>query len=166
MAEYVVWCQDLGKGDVERVGGKNASLGEMISNLAAAGVSVPGGFATTAEAFRDFLEHNDLTTKINDALGALDVEDVVALAETGEKIRKWVVDAPFQPELEAAIRDAYAKLGGGDGEVALSGGRGRHSDSGCRLQEPTPCHASFAFLHRSCPSCAAQCHQANAVSGR
>ena len=62
MAEYVVWFQDLGKGDVERVGGKNASLGEMISNLAAAGVSVPGGFATTAEAFRDFLEHNDLTT--------------------------------------------------------------------------------------------------------
>ncbi|HCQ36389.1 MAG TPA: phosphoenolpyruvate synthase, partial [Alcanivorax sp.] len=112
MAEYVVWFQDLGKGDVERVGGKNASLGEMISNLAAAGVSVPGGFATTAEAFRDFLEHNDLTTKINDALGALDVEDVVALAETGEKIRKWVVDAPFQPELEAAIRDAYEKMGG------------------------------------------------------
>jgi len=120
LAEYVVWFQDLGKGDVERVGGKNASLGEMISNLAAAGVSVPGGFATTAEAFRDFLEHNDLTTKINEALGALDVEDVVALAETGEKIRKWVVDAPFQPELEAAIRDAYEKMGGGDGELPVA----------------------------------------------
>ena len=61
MAEYVVWFQDLGKDDVEHVGGKNASLGEMISNLSAAGVSVPGGFATTAEAFREFLEHNNLT---------------------------------------------------------------------------------------------------------
>ncbi|HCE39524.1 phosphoenolpyruvate synthase [Alloalcanivorax profundimaris] len=120
MAEYVVWFQDLGKDDVERVGGKNASLGEMISNLAAAGVSVPGGFATTAEAFRDFLEHNDLTTKINDALGALDVDDVVALAETGEKIRKWVVDAPFQPGLEAAIRDAYEKMGGDDAEFPVA----------------------------------------------
>ncbi|MBL7249852.1 phosphoenolpyruvate synthase [Alloalcanivorax sp. C16-2] len=120
MAEYVVWFQDLGKDDVERVGGKNASLGEMISNLAAAGVSVPGGFATTAEAFREFLEHNDLTTKINDALGALDVEDVVALAETGEKIRKWVVDAPFQPALEAAIRDAYEKMGGDDAEFPVA----------------------------------------------
>ncbi|GAA5118615.1 phosphoenolpyruvate synthase [Alloalcanivorax gelatiniphagus] len=120
MAEYVVWFQDLGKDDVERVGGKNASLGEMISNLAAAGVSVPGGFATTAQAFRDFLEHNDLTTRINDALSALDVEDVVALAETGEKIRKWVVDAPFQPELEAAIRDAYEQMGEGNAELPVA----------------------------------------------
>jgi len=120
LAEYVVWFQDLGKDDVERVGGKNASLGEMISNLAAAGVSVPGGFATTAQAFRDFLEHNDLTTRINDALSALDVEDVVALAETGEKIRKWVVDAPFQPELEAAIRDAYEQMGEGNAELPVA----------------------------------------------
>ncbi len=120
MAEYVVWFQDLGKDDVEHVGGKNASLGEMISNLAAAGVSVPGGFATTAQAFRDFLEHNDLTTRINDALSALDVEDVVALAETGEKIRKWVVDAPFQPELEAAIRDAYEQMGEGNADLPVA----------------------------------------------
>lgn len=120
MAEYVVWFQDLGKGDVERVGGKNASLGEMISNLAAAGVSVPGGFATTAEAFREFLEHNDLTTKINDALSALNVDDVVALAQTGEKIRKWVVDAPFQPALEAAIRDAYDKMAEGNAALPVA----------------------------------------------
>jgi pyruvate,water dikinase len=120
LAEYVVWFQDLGKGDVERVGGKNASLGEMISNLAAAGVSVPGGFATTAEAFREFLEHNDLTTKINDALSALNVDDVVALAQTGEKIRKWVVDAPFQPALEAAIRDAYDKMAEGNAVLPVA----------------------------------------------
>src|SRR5699024_2357101 len=89
LAEYVVWFERLGKGDVEKVGGKNSSLGEMISGLSAAGVSVPGGFATTAQAFRDFLDSNDLTKKINDALTSLDVNDVNALAETGKKIRQW-----------------------------------------------------------------------------
>ncbi len=112
MAEYVVWFQDLGKGDVERVGGKNASLGEMISNLAAAGVNVPGGFATTAQAYRDFLEHNDLTGKINRKLGELDVNDVVALAQAGEEIRGWVEQAPLQPELDRQIRDSYAQMAG------------------------------------------------------
>ncbi len=120
MAEYVVWFQDLGKNDVERVGGKNASLGEMISNLSAAGVSVPGGFATTAEAFREFLEHNNLTQKINEALSALDVEDVVALAKTGEQIRQWVVDAPFQPALDSAIREAYAQIGEGNADLPVA----------------------------------------------
>lgn len=120
MAEYVVWFDHLGKDDVEKVGGKNASLGEMISNLSAAGVSVPGGFATTAEAYRDFLETNGLTKKINDTLAALDVDDVVALAKTGEQIRQWVVDAPFQPELEQAIRDAFEKLADGNGELPVA----------------------------------------------
>ncbi|WP_111656557.1 phosphoenolpyruvate synthase [Isoalcanivorax indicus] len=120
MAEYVVWFERLGKGDVETVGGKNASLGEMISNLAAAGVSVPGGFATTAQAYRDFLEHNDLTRKINDALASLDVNDVVALARTGEEIRRWVVEAPFQPELEQQIRDAFAQISEGNAELAVA----------------------------------------------
>ncbi|MCK0536371.1 phosphoenolpyruvate synthase [Alcanivorax quisquiliarum] len=120
MAEYVVWFERLGKGDVETVGGKNASLGEMISNLAAAGVSVPGGFATTAQAYRDFLEHNDLTRKINEALSQLDVNDVVALAETGAKIRNWVVEAPFQPELEQQIRDAFARISDGNAELAVA----------------------------------------------
>jgi pyruvate,water dikinase len=110
LAEYVVWFQDLGKGDVEKVGGKNASLGEMISNLSAAGVRVPGGFATTAQAYRDFLEHNQLTQKINSTLKELDVDDVLALAKTGEEIRRWVVEAPLQPELEQQIRDAYEKM--------------------------------------------------------
>ena len=120
MAEYVVWFERLGKGDVETVGGKNASLGEMISNLAAAGVSVPGGFATTAQAYRDFLEHNDLTRKINDALDKLDVNDVVALAETGAEIRRWVAEAPFQPELEQQIRDAFAQISDGNAELAVA----------------------------------------------
>ncbi|MCK0152553.1 phosphoenolpyruvate synthase [Alcanivorax sp. S6407] len=120
MAEYVVWFQDLGKDDVEHVGGKNASLGEMISNLSAAGVSVPGGFATTAEAFREFLEHNNLTQRINDALSALDVEDVNALAKTGQEIRQWVIDAPFQPALEDAIRDAYEQIGEGNADLPVA----------------------------------------------
>lgn len=119
MADYVVWFENLGKGDVDTVGGKNASLGEMISNLAAAGVSVPGGYATTAQAFRDFLDTNGLTQKINDTLKALDVEDVVALAKTGAEIRRWVIEAPFQPELEQAIRDGYAKIGDGK-DVAVA----------------------------------------------
>ena len=120
MAEYVAWFQDLGKNDVETVGGKNASLGEMISNLAAAGVSVPGGFATTAQAYRDFLAHNDLTNRINTALSKLDVDDVVELARVGAEIRQWVVDAPFQPELEKQVRDTFAKLSDGNAELAVA----------------------------------------------
>lgn len=112
MRDYVIWFEDLCKGDVERVGGKNASLGEMISNLAHAGVSVPGGFATTAQAYRDFLEQNGLDKKIHDALDALDVADVNALAETGAAIRQWIIDTPLQPELQNEIQAAYEKLQG------------------------------------------------------
>jgi len=86
----VVWLNELGMHDVERVGGKNASLGEMIRNLSDLGVRVPGGFATTALAYREFLAHGGLTGKINDALAVLDVDDVVALARTGAQIRQWV----------------------------------------------------------------------------
>ena len=102
--------------DVESVGGKNASLGEMISQLAAAGVRVPGGFATTAAAFREFLEHNDLTRRIADLLSSLNTEDVQALAECGKQIRGWIVDAPLPPALEAEIRTAYARLEAESGE--------------------------------------------------
>ncbi|MBK7616025.1 MAG: phosphoenolpyruvate synthase [Burkholderiales bacterium] len=98
--------------DVEVVGGKNASLGEMISQLAASGVRVPGGFATTAHAFREFLNFGGLTDKINARLAALDVEDVRALAEAGAEIRQWVTDAPFPPALEAAVRAEYARVAG------------------------------------------------------
>ena len=96
--------------DVERVGGKNASLGEMISNLAGAGVSVPNGFATTAHAYREFLAHENLADRINSALGSLDVEDVNALAKTGAEIRSWIIDTPFQPALDQAIEDAFATM--------------------------------------------------------
>jgi len=96
--------------DVESVGGKNASLGEMISQLAASGVRVPGGFATTAHAFRRFLAHNGLADKINARLSALNTEDVRALAEAGAEIRKWVEDTPFPADLQAAITNEFAKL--------------------------------------------------------
>ncbi|MET0064596.1 MAG: PEP/pyruvate-binding domain-containing protein, partial [Candidatus Thiodiazotropha endolucinida] len=98
--------------DVDQVGGKNASLGEMISGLADAGVSVPGGFATTAHAFREFLRHNHLAERIDPLLKALDVEDVTALAETGKTIRQWVVESPFPEVLETAVTEAYNQLTG------------------------------------------------------
>ena len=113
MQQYVLWYEQLGMQDVERVGGKNASLGEMISNLSGAGVSVPGGFATTAFAFNEFLELSGLNGKIHDLLDSLDVDDIAALIRAGQQIRDWVVDAPFQPALEQAVREAYDKLSAG-----------------------------------------------------
>ncbi|MCA2928025.1 MAG: phosphoenolpyruvate synthase, partial [Microcystis sp. M020S1] len=107
---YVLGLEHLRMTDVETVGGKNASLGEMISQLAAAGVRVPGGFATTAQAFRDFLQANQLTERIDTRLQSLNVDDVRALAEAGREIRQMVVEAPFQAELEKQIRHFYQKL--------------------------------------------------------
>ena len=118
MQEYVLWYQELGMHDVGRVGGKNASLGEMISNLANAGVQVPGGFATTAEAFNEFLEQSGLEARIHEVLDSLDVDDVNALTEAGKNIRQWIIDTPFQPQLEDAIKDAFVKLQGDAGEEA------------------------------------------------
>ncbi|USE71641.1 phosphoenolpyruvate synthase [Pseudoalteromonas maricaloris] len=112
MQDYVLWYQELGMQDVPRVGGKNASLGEMISNLANAGVQVPGGFATTADAFNEFLEQSGLNEKIHSILDTLDVDDVNELAKVGTQIRQWVIDTPFQPELDKAIREAYSQLHG------------------------------------------------------
>ena len=102
--------EQLRNTDVESVGGKNASLGEMISQLATAGVRVPTGFATTAQAFRDFLHHNHLTERIAARLDGLNVDDVRVLAQVGEEIRSWVIDAPLQPALEADIRAQFAQL--------------------------------------------------------
>ena len=110
MQEYVLWYQDLGMGDVNRVGGKNASLGEMISNLSNAGVQVPGGFATTADAFNEFLEKSGVESKIYKLLDELDVDDVNALADAGSKIRQWIIDTPFQSSLENAIEIAFNQL--------------------------------------------------------
>jgi len=106
----VVPFEQLRMTDVEVVGGKNASLGEMISQLAAAGVRVPGGFATTAHAFREFLAHSGLVDKINARLDALNIDDVKALAQAGAQIRQWVHEAPLPPALEDAVRTAYAAL--------------------------------------------------------
>ncbi|MCX2898964.1 phosphoenolpyruvate synthase [Pseudomonas mandelii] len=120
MVEYVVSLDKLGKHDVEHVGGKNASLGEMISNLAGAGVSVPGGFATTAQAYRDFLELSGLNDQIHAALDALDVDDVNALAKTGAQIRQWIMEAEFPEKLNAEIRTAFATLSAGNPDMAVA----------------------------------------------
>ncbi|EZQ20125.1 phosphoenolpyruvate synthase [Pseudomonas sp. G11-1] len=120
MLEYVVSFEQLGVGDVERVGGKNASLGEMISNLAGAGVSVPGGFATTADAYREFLEQSGLNDRINAALDVLDVDDVNALVRTGAQIRQWIMEAEFPAALDSAIREAFAKLSAGNDNLAVA----------------------------------------------
>ena len=106
----VVPFEQLRMSDVEVVGGKNASLGEMISQLAATGVRVPGGFATTAHAFRQFVRHGGLAARIQARLDALDVDDVRALAEAGAQIRQWVMDTPFPGDLEAAVRAEFARL--------------------------------------------------------
>ena len=120
LVEYVVSLDKLGVHDVEHVGGKNASLGEMISNLAGAGVSVPGGFATTAQAYRDFLEQSGLNQQIHDALDALDVDDVNALAKTGAQIRQWVMEAEFPERLNEEIRVAFAEMSKGNPNMAVA----------------------------------------------
>ena len=106
----VVPFDELRMTDVESVGGKNASLGEMISQLSSAGVRVPGGFATTAHAFRLFLKHNGLAERIAARLADLNTDDVRALAEAGAQIRRWIVDTPFPAELQKAIESGFARL--------------------------------------------------------
>ncbi|SFF33093.1 phosphoenolpyruvate synthase [Fontimonas thermophila] len=110
MSKNVLWYSELSMADVEIVGGKNASLGEMIRNLAASGVSVPNGFATTAAAYRQFLAHDNLAGRIQDMLASLDVDDVEQLAQTGRAIRAAVAAAPFPAALEQDIRNHYAQL--------------------------------------------------------
>ncbi|HSN38623.1 MAG TPA: phosphoenolpyruvate synthase, partial [Burkholderiales bacterium] len=104
--------------DVASVGGKNASLGEMISQLSSAGVRVPGGFATTAQAYREFLAQNGLAGRISGRLAALDVDNVTALAEAGAEIRRWIVEQPLTPRLQQEIAGAYQKLAAGAGDGA------------------------------------------------
>ncbi len=110
MSANILWLKDLRLTDLAQVGGKNSSLGEMIGQLADLGVSVPGGFATTADAFKAFIAHNDLHARIYDKLATVDVEDVPALTRAGAEIRGWVIDAPLQPDLDADIRTAYAQM--------------------------------------------------------
>ncbi|WP_006787943.1 phosphoenolpyruvate synthase [Thiorhodospira sibirica] len=119
--QHIIWFEQLNMHDVPRVGGKNASLGEMISGLANAGVRVPGGFATTADAFREFLSHEGLGERINTLLNQLDVNDITALREAGSTIRRWMVETPFPPALQTAITEAYAQLtAASGGEVAVA----------------------------------------------
>lgn len=116
MSEHVISFEKLRIDDVPAVGGKNASLGEMISQLTAKGVRVPGGFATTADAYREFLAQDGLNDKINAELDKLDVDDVTALAVCGNKIREWILAAPFPKSLNDAIADHYKALTAASGE--------------------------------------------------
>ncbi|VEW11286.1 Phosphoenolpyruvate synthase [Moraxella caviae] len=119
MSAQVIPFNQLGKDDVEIVGGKNASLGEMISNLANVGVNVPNGFATTADAFNRFLNETGLLDKINAELKGLDVDNVELLTQTGAKIRGWVIDQELPKDLEDEIRAAFAELSGGQ-DIAVA----------------------------------------------
>jgi pyruvate,water dikinase len=111
--ENVLWYEVLGMNDVDRVGGKNASLGEMISNLSNVGVQVPGGFATTSYAFNEFLEQSGINDKIYQLLDNLDVDDLAALSKSGETIRNWIIETPFLPEMQQDIAKAYTTLADG-----------------------------------------------------
>ena len=115
----VINLDQLGKDDIEMVGGKNASLGEMISHLSDLGVSVPGGFATTSNAFYQFLTETGLLDKINNELKTLDVNDVNKLAETGKKIRTWIIEQELPKDLEQAVRDSFEAMSDGK-EIAVA----------------------------------------------
>jgi pyruvate,water dikinase len=122
LSAHVLWLHQLRMSDLAQVGGKNSSLGEMIGHLGELGVSVPGGFATTADAFIEFVEFNNLYQRIVDRLASLDIEDVDALVQAGKEIRSWIIAAPLQPALESAVRDAYAKLcsDAGSADIAVA----------------------------------------------
>ena len=120
MQKNTLWFNGLSMDDVDKVGGKNASLGEMVSNLANVGVSVPNGFATTSYAFNQFLDHEGLDERIHQLLDELDVEDVEALRKTGANIRQWVLEAPFPADLEQEIRENYQELIEGNPELSVA----------------------------------------------
>ncbi|WP_182018767.1 phosphoenolpyruvate synthase [Vibrio diabolicus] len=120
MQKNTLWFNGLSMDDVDKVGGKNASLGEMVSNLANAGVSVPNGFATTSYAFNQFLDHEGLDERIHQLLDELDVEDVEALRKTGATIRQWVLEAPFPADLEQEVRENYQELIEGNPELSVA----------------------------------------------
>lgn len=120
MEAYVVEFDQLNINDVERVGGKNASLGEMISHLSSLGVSVPNGFATTAHAYREFLSANQLDQRIHKRLQTLDVDNIAALTAAGSEIRQWIIDTPFPPALDAALEAAFNKLQDGNPQLKVA----------------------------------------------
>ncbi|MFZ1224638.1 MAG: phosphoenolpyruvate synthase, partial [Dokdonella sp.] len=110
MSDLVLWLDALRLSDLGKVGGKNSSLGEMIGNLGNLGVSVPGGYATTAAAFQQFIAQSGLAQRIQDRLATLDVDNVSELTTAGAQIRQWVIDTPLIPEFDKAVREAYAQL--------------------------------------------------------
>ncbi|MFB9215896.1 phosphoenolpyruvate synthase [Vibrio sinaloensis] len=120
MQKNTLWFNSLSMDDVDQVGGKNASLGEMVSNLSNAGVSVPNGFATTSFAFNQFLDFEGLDERIHQLLDELDVDDVEALRKTGATIRQWVLEAPFPADLEQDIRENYQELTEGNPELSVA----------------------------------------------
>ena len=119
MKKYVIPFEQLGRHDVETVGGKNSSLGEMIGSLAKTGVQVPGGFATTAAAYREFLQQGGLDERIRAELADLNVDDVIKLAATGSRIRAWILATPFPPAFQQAVVDELKKLSGA-AEIAVA----------------------------------------------
>jgi len=137
---YVIPFEELRMADVEIVGGKNSSLGEMISQLHSKGVRVPTGFATTALAFRDFLNHHQLTQRIIDRLSELNIDDVKALAQAGQDIRRWIIEVPLQERLEKEVRAAFTKLD--------ADGRGSFAVRSSATAEDLP-DASFAGQQES-----------------
>jgi len=120
MASQIIWFNQLGMNDINDVGGKNASLGEMISNLSKLGVKVPDGFATTADAFRGFLAQQGLDKKISSRLKALDTNDVIALVDAGTEIRQWILDTPFPADLLTDVTQAWKKLAGSDKDLTAA----------------------------------------------
>jgi len=118
--EYLIPLEQLGMRDVERVGGKNASLGEMIGALTKLGVQVPGGFATTARAYREFLRQGDLEARISAELGALDVDDVRQLAASGARIRQWILATPLPPAFAQAVSAELRRMSGGRDDLAVA----------------------------------------------
>lgn len=120
MKKYILWFDQIGINDVLLVGGKNASLGEMISNLSNKGILVPNGFATTAHAYREFLAQKNLGDRIRASLDGLNTEDVTALAVKAAEIRSWIIDTPFQPEFGRAIETAFNKIISSDFEMKFA----------------------------------------------
>ena len=120
MTVYILEFDQLTINDVEKVGGKNASLGEMIGNLSALGVSVPGGFATTADAYREFLATDGLDARINARLSDLDINDISALTSAGADIRKWIIETPFPSAFDAALEEAFASMENGNSALKVA----------------------------------------------
>ena len=120
MQDYILNLDQLTINDVDKVGGKNASLGEMIGNLSSLGVSVPGGFATTAHAYREFLANDGLDKKINDRLATLDVDNISELTQAGADIRRWIIETPFQSAFDDALESAFTAMQGGNSALKVA----------------------------------------------